>query len=132
MVVRPTIHAPVGPHVLTWRHYLAMWISLGWGANYLGALALVGSLALLGRWRAAALALAPWLALARWPAVDPARPAWGAALGAWLNRRAREYFHLTVVLEDEASLAKAVGRDAPRRADTDRAPSRCLSRADEA
>ena len=57
MVVRPTIHAPVGPHVLTWRHYLAMWISLGWGANYLGALALVGSLALLGRWRAAALAL---------------------------------------------------------------------------
>ena len=48
MVVRPTIHAPVGPHVLTWRHYLAMWISLGWGANYLGALALVGSLALLG------------------------------------------------------------------------------------
>ena len=44
--------------------------------------------------------------LARWPAVDPKRPDWGARLGVWLAQRAREYFHLTVVLEDEAALMK--------------------------
>ena len=76
--------------------------------NYLCALTLMGALALLGRWRLLGACLAPWAVLMVWPEVHATRPAWGHRLGAWVMRKAREYFHLTVVLEDEKALAAAM------------------------
>ena len=76
--------------------------------NYLCALTLMGALALLGRWRLVGACLAPWAVLMVWPEVHATRPAWGHRLGGWVMRKAREYFHLTVVLEDEKALAAAM------------------------
>ena len=83
-------------------------LSRSWVNNYLCALTLMGALALLGRWRLLGACLAPWAVLMVWPEVHATRPAWGHRLGAWVMRKAREYFHLTVVLEDEKALAAAM------------------------
>merc|ERR1712185_561988 len=80
-------------------------LSRSWVNNYLCALTLMGALALLGRWRLLGACLAPWAVLMVWPEVHATRPAWGHRLGAWVMRKAREYFHLTVVLEDEKAFA---------------------------
>ena len=83
-----------------------------WVNNYLMTVTLLVAFALMQWWRAVAICIAPWVVLSVWPEVHATRPKWGHRLGAWIMRRAREYFHLTVVLEDNDTLSKAMEKSA--------------------
>lgn len=98
------IYAPTAPHTVTWRDYVAMYLWLGWLNFYLGVLSVLVLLMFTGQTGAAVrYVLAPLAALTLVPRGIPG----GQALGKWIMERARNYFHLTVVHEDEAAIAAA-------------------------
>jgi hypothetical protein len=93
------VHKPIGAHKVTWQARVAIWLWLGWVANYVLFVSSEVVLLALGRWKAALVVAAPWLVLTQWPGIDTHKPAWGHAIGGWIMQRAREFFHLTVILE---------------------------------
>ena len=81
------VHSPLGEHAPTWKHFLAVYLWLGWVSMYTISL-LALAMVLYGGANPVYLGslLAPWAVLSVWPGLHDDDPEWGHKIGAWIMR----------------------------------------------